>query len=302
MKIPIIFESEPDCCELLNITDKLGEGKFTVYTAYSPAHGTNYALKVFPNTFAGVMHYTKEQILANLCHPNIIKCIPTKCQTDTFLGVLTEYAEHGEILELAAKGAFSSETLIRTYFHQLIEGIEYLHLEGLAHLDLKLHNLVLGSDYKLKIIDFDQAQSIADTKMKFWGTKAYRPPEVIDNKCKNLAAVDVYSAGVILYALIANEFPFMEVIDKKGIRLKHYSTFVKDKNLFWQSKANTMENKNVFSGELIELLNGMFEYDVEKRFKIEEVKKSKWFNGPIMSEDELIVHMKDVLANIKAKK
>lgn len=47
------------------------------------------------------------------------------------------------------------DTLVRTYFHQLVSGVEYLHSHGIAHLDLKLENLMLGENFELKIIDFD---------------------------------------------------------------------------------------------------------------------------------------------------
>lgn len=301
-KIPITFEASPASYEVLSIGDKLGEGKFSVYTAYSPSHQTKYALKVFPNSTSGVVHYSKEFVLSSLSHPNIIKCIPIKCHTDTFYGLLTEFADFGGVLDLVMKGVVTSEVLIRTYFHQLVQGIEYLHSQRLAHLDIKLENLVLGSDYKLKIIDFDQVQSIGDKKMKYRGTPSYRPPEVLDQKCDNLGAVDIYSAGIVLFAMIAREFPFKELANENGFSLKCYSMFVKENKKFWEMKANRVQDKAVFNDDLTNLLNGMLEYNVDKRFKLQDIKNSKWYQGPVLSEKELMGQMKARLDRVGVKK
>ncbi|RZJ37213.1 MAG: hypothetical protein EOO18_06165 [Chryseobacterium sp.] len=57
------------------------------------------------------------------------------------------------VFAVTKKGLLSHEMIIRTYFHQLIEGIEYIHSQGVAHLDLKLENIMLGDSFELKIID-----------------------------------------------------------------------------------------------------------------------------------------------------
>lgn len=270
--------------ETFTLKNLLGKSKFAVYTIKSRTQQAKYALKLFPTDTRGQSYYEKENFVSTLQHPNIIKSIPITCDNNDFQCLLTEFAPFGDFLKLTMNNAFQSETLVRTYFRQLIEGIEYLHSQGVAHLDLKLDNLVLGSDYKLKIIDFDQAQLIKDTKIRCGGSPDYRPPEVIDRRCKNMTAVDIYSAGIILYTWVAKEFPFHETTDPKGVRLQHYSTFVKDKTKFWEMKAARQQEKNVFSEDLIELLNGMFDYNVEKRFKLEDIKQSKWYQGLVVEE------------------
>src|SRR5690606_19425865 len=62
------------------------------------------------------------------------------------------------------------EILQRTYFSQLINGIEYLHMNGIAHLDIKPDNLLLADDYQLKIIDFDLAYKKEDLLLIGRGT------------------------------------------------------------------------------------------------------------------------------------
>lgn len=59
-----------------------------------------------------------------------------------------EYAPYGNFSKLMSKAKiYNDEKLTRTYFHQLVEGLEYLHSQDIAHLDLKFCNLLLGDDY-----------------------------------------------------------------------------------------------------------------------------------------------------------
>ena len=148
----------------------------------------------------GTTQYQNEKVLANFNHPNVIQYVPLKCNSPKFHGVATEVAKYGDFFDFVTKGCLNTETLVRTYFHQLIAGIEHIHSQGFAHLDLKLENLMLGSQFTLKIIDFDQTQCLSEKEIKSAGTEGYRAPEVISGRCQNFKAADIYSAGVILYA------------------------------------------------------------------------------------------------------
>lgn len=281
----------------LKIINKVGEGKFKVFHAYSSLKKTSYALKTFPKDSFGKGQYEKELNMAKLSHPNIIKHIPAEFPSNTdFYSVLTEFAKHGDFFGIVVGGTLNSEIIIRTYFHQLIAGLDYIHKQGMAHLDLKLENLMLDSDYTLKIIDFDQSQPVTDRKLLSGGTKGFRAPEILEGVCKNFCAADVYSAGVVLYAFLAQEYPFVEttieVDGKKRAHLKEYSTFIKENQNFWETRAKKLGDSSMFSEEFKELINGMLEYDVHSRFTLEEVMKSKWFNGPVLDGKKLKTAMK----------
>ncbi len=149
MELDITYTDGSRAFDTLTVTKKLGNGKLFVYEVYSPNRKTNYALKLFPKTKFGVKQYNKEKLMFPLQHPNIIKRIPIACEDPTFYPLLTEFAKNGDFFELVTGGYLSGEVLVRTYFHQLIEGLEYIHSQGIAHLDLKLENLMLGEDFKL---------------------------------------------------------------------------------------------------------------------------------------------------------
>jgi len=283
MEIPVIFEDRSHAQENLIIKKKIAEGKFNIYHAFSTSRNSDFALKVFPKNSSGTAHYKREQSMARLNHPNIIKYVPiTSCQTK-FHALLSELATYGSFLDLVTNDILDTEILARTYFHQLIEGMEYLHSQGVAHLDLKLENLMLGADFQLKIIDFDQAQPLKDNQMKSGGTSNYRAPEVLTGACRDLAAADVYAAGVILYALIAKEFPLTESSDEK-VPVLNNSTFINNNNEFWEAKAERIGISNYFTEDFIHIINGMLDSDAEKRFKIKDIKSSKWYQDSVLKD------------------
>jgi serine/threonine protein kinase len=103
-----------------------------------------------------------------------------------------------------------TEIIARSFFHQLVEGVEYLHKLKIAHLDIKLDNLLLGHDFKLKLTDFDNSHFEGDTEIRARGSKNYRAPELNDRYCEDCMAADIYSMGVVLFGLVTKVLPYSE--------------------------------------------------------------------------------------------
>jgi len=199
---------------------------------------------------------------------------------------------NGDLLDAITNNIIDSDILIRTYFHQFISALEDIHSQGIAHLNLKLENLVLSTDFMLEIENFENAQYIADGYMETRGSQGYRAQEVINEECEDLEAADVYSAGVILYALKAKKFPFVEIDQGDCINVKDYALFVKNNEGFWKNKNILMGDEKFFDEEFRRLINGMLERNVAKRFNIEQIKESEWFQGPVLSDEALKKEMK----------
>ena len=70
------------------------------------------------------------------------------------MAIVIELAKNGELFEYVSQGGMFKEEVARKYFHQLIEGLEYLHGQGIAHRDLKPENLLFDENFSLKIADF----------------------------------------------------------------------------------------------------------------------------------------------------
>jgi len=297
MEICLSFPEDPNILDYVQVSKKIGTSKFSVYKVHSPTRRSDYALKVFPKTKENTAQYNKEKLIFYLNHPNIIQSIPITCHHSKFDAILTEYVSYGSFYDIVEKGVLNSDILVRTYFHQLIEGLQHVHSRGIAHLDLKLENLMMGPKFQLKIIDFDHAQFIKDNHLTSGGTKDYRAPEMLRGNCKDLAALDIYSAGIILFAFKAREFPFNE---ENGSKPGGYDYYAKEKSSYWELKAQQKE-KGFFSENFIELVNGMVHQDVNQRFEIKDIKESKWYKGPILNSESLKMAIKDKIGTSASK-
>ena len=278
----------------------LGRGKYNVHLGEIRSKKLECAIKSYPNTVSAQNAYHREKrIISSLKHPYIVSFIPhlkEKDEQDNSLLVM-EFAPYGDFFDLIMSRKLTNEVLIRTYFYQLVKGIEYLHSMGIAHLDLKLDNLLLGKDYLLKITDFDLAHSIRETnKPVSRGTTGYRAPEVWEEKFQDVFAADIYSLGIILFICFAGEFPFVEKEENGMKELGDYDLFDEINECFWHKKS--MKYEMEFSESFKEIFNGLCAKDVQKRFTIHQIKKSEWYQGPILSSEDLAEEMEMVYERV----
>merc|ERR1719300_244706 len=101
--------------------------------------------------------------------------------------LVTEYCSGGNLFDNIFHAKRMEERLARTYFRQLIQGIEDCHRVGVVHRDIKAQNVMFDASYKLKIIDFGfahlkqhQAELISQTHT--CGTRGYQAPEILARK------------------------------------------------------------------------------------------------------------------------
>jgi len=286
--------------EDLIIIEKISEAKFPVYIAISPATTVPYAMKFFPyKNGEPDPYFLNEARFLNLSHPNIIAPLyvqPEKIDEDGNMCsyIVTEYAPYKDFYDAVMKTKIPfDEVLIRTYFHQLIDGLEYLHSLGIAHLDIKLENLLIGENFKLKIIDFDLACHESDPDILSRGTKFYRAPEILKSECKNYFAADVYSAGIILFILKSGGIiPQTENEIYEGCNL--YQLLQKNPRAFWKKHKEVQGREdNFWSDEFKHLFVSMTKEDPAQRATISQIKKSKWYKGPTYSDEEVYYIMKN---------
>ncbi|KIL69476.1 hypothetical protein M378DRAFT_69704 [Amanita muscaria Koide BX008] len=144
-------------------------------------------------------------------HPNIMRLYDV-WETSTELFLILEYVQGGELFEyLCEKGRLpTSEAL--AYFQQIISAVDYCHQFNIAHRDLKPENILLDLDRNIKIADFGMAawqkNACDGMLLTSCGSPHYAAPEIIDGKPYNGSAADIWSCGVILYALLSGKLPF----------------------------------------------------------------------------------------------
>ncbi|KAG8415639.1 hypothetical protein J3458_009468 [Metarhizium acridum] len=182
-------------------------------------------------------------ILRGVQHPNIVRLIDM-IETDRYIGIILEYASGGELFDYILNHRYLKDHSARRLFSQLVSGVGYLHKKGIVHRDLKLENLLLDRNRNIIITDFgfantfdpneeltdDEESNLGDRdkvkrlgldKIKpngmrkgdlmqtSCGSPCYAAPElVVSDSLYTGRKVDVWSCGVILYAMLAGYLPF----------------------------------------------------------------------------------------------
>ncbi|KAH9852188.1 Pkinase-domain-containing protein [Lenzites betulinus] len=158
-----------------------------------------------------ILHSIEREIVIMklIDHPNIMRLYDV-WETSTELYLILEYVEGGELFDyLCNKGRLAAPEALN-YFQQIIAAIDYCHRFNIAHRDLKPENLLLDRHKNIKVADFGMAiwQSAGNMLQTACGSPHYAAPEVILGDAYDGTASDIWSCGVILYALLAGRLPF----------------------------------------------------------------------------------------------
>ncbi|XP_033710828.1 serine/threonine-protein kinase STK11 isoform X2 [Tursiops truncatus] len=225
-------------------------------------------LRRIPNGEANVK---KEiQLLRRLRHKNVIQLVDVLYNEEKQkMYMVMEYCVCGmqEMLDSVPEKRFPV-CQAHGYFCQLVDGLEYLHSQGIVHKDIKPGNLLLTTGGTLKISDLGVAEALHpfaedDTCRTSQGSPAFQPPEIA-NGLDTFSGfkVDIWSAGVTLYNITTGLYPF------EGDNI--YKLF-----------ENIGKGDYTIPGDcgppLSDLLKGMLEYEPAKRFSIQQIRQHSWF-------------------------
>lgn len=160
-------------------------------------------------------------LLKRLSHPHIVKLHET-IDMPRQLWLVMELAcgrsLHSYVKARAERKLGEKEAV--KVFRQVASGIEYCHRMNVTHRDVKMENVLVDELLNVKIIDFGFSICSAPTQhlKVFCGTPSYMAPEIV-NKEKYLGPpTDVWSLGILLFALLAGHFPFRGVTEKDLFR------------------------------------------------------------------------------------
>jgi serine/threonine protein kinase len=189
------------------ILEKIGDGtEAAVYKILW--EGKEYALK----KFRGIPNH--DDFLRELCimsllqHPNLLKCYGGQTKNDNY-ALVTELMEDN-IFNLLNKKSFKMDmpTIIKIAI-QVAKGMDFLHSCNLIHRDLKSVNLLIDSEFTIKVCDFGLSRLIDRERHMTGnvGTIAWIAPEIFQNQMYTEKA-DVYSFGIVLWELYTRKIPF----------------------------------------------------------------------------------------------
>jgi serine/threonine protein kinase len=125
--------------------------------------------------------------------------------------MVTELCPGGNLLSYLKKRRVLNEHQAKFVFKQIIEGISYLHSLGIVHRDVKLENVLLDSQGTIKLIDFGVSRKLSHSEEILTdrcGTSIYMAPEIAHKERYLGKPVDIWSAGISLWALLMAKVPF----------------------------------------------------------------------------------------------
>ncbi|VTJ66303.1 Hypothetical predicted protein [Marmota monax] len=208
---PGLGSYEPAFTDHYEVVQGIGEGGFaTVKLARHRLTGTEVSVKALAKVLWNLPFLSEPDLMAGLDHPNVIQLFQV-IETINYVYVVMEYAGRGNLRKLIAEPGGMPEEEARRLFRQTARAVQYCHIKGIVHLDLKPENMALDDSGNVKLIDFGLSDRFtAGQKLnRFWGTLLYFAPEIVLGEAYEGPPADVWSLGVILYFMLTGRRPFM---------------------------------------------------------------------------------------------
>ncbi|KAG0326813.1 hypothetical protein BG000_001226 [Podila horticola] len=196
-------------------------------------------------------------------HPHVIRLYDVY-ETEQELFLVMEYVSGGELFEyLVNKGRLDESEALR-FFQQIIVGLAFCHKRKICHRDLKPENLLLDQQMNVKIADFGMAslQKTGRLLETSCGSPHYASPEVVTGMKYDGSASDIWSCGIILYALLTGHLPF----DDENIR-----------HLLSKVKAGKFYMPTDISAGARDLISRMLTVNPKRRITMQGVMMHPWF-------------------------
>jgi serine/threonine-protein kinase len=197
------------------IERKLGSGGMAdVYLAEDQELGRRVALKLLDDRHASdeqfVERFRREaQSAAGLNHPNIVSIFDRGYAEGTYY-IAMEFLDGRTLKELLVRNGPTPVPIAIDYARQILGALAFAHRNGIVHRDIKPHNIIVGSDGRLKVTDFGIARSGASQMTEagsIVGTAQYLSPEQARGAPVDPRS-DLYSLGIVLYEMLTGKVPF----------------------------------------------------------------------------------------------
>ncbi|KAM9457089.1 serine/threonine-protein kinase BRSK2 isoform 2-T2 [Clarias gariepinus] len=204
-------------------------------------------------------------ILKLIEHPHVLK-LHDVYENNKYLYLVLEHVSGGELFDYLVKKGRLTPKEARKFFRQIISALDFCHSHSICHRDLKPENLLLDEKNNIRVADFGMASlQVGDSLLETsCGSPHYACPEVIRGEKYDGRRADVWSCGVILFALLVGALPF----DHDNLR-----------QLLEKVKSGVFHMPHFIPPECQALLRGMIEVNPEKRLTLEAIQKHPWYLG-----------------------
>jgi serine/threonine protein kinase len=247
----------------------IGAGSYAVVLqASDESSGTPYAVKVTSKKYlidqGEVSRFEREVTLfSSFEHPNIVQ-FHEILHDDNLIYIVMEYCDLGSLHTHLLREGAASEAGARFIVGQILSALVYLHGRGISHRDLKPDNIIIKTPMTVKIADFGfavsaQPNALVSTQC---GSPAYTAPEVVAGQPYDGRAADMWSLGVIAYAIVAGQLPWRDVTNQK--------------NLFFDIQTARYHVPDEASPTFANFVGGLMQPQPILRFTVEQAQNHPW--------------------------
>ena len=250
------------------ILKTLGEGTFCkVKLGIHRPTNTKVAIKILEKNH---LTYKEDHLrmqrefdmITSFSHPNVISVSEIIENQHNFY-IIMEYCQEGELFHYIVQKRKLKESEASFFYYQLINGLEYIHSQGIVHRDLKPENLLLTNEHLLKIIDFGLSNYYKESLLSTpCGSPCYASPEMVSGHKYDGYKIDVWSTGIILYAMLCGYLPFEHQDNEK---------------LFKQILRCKLVYPKHISENAKDLMNKVLVVEPHKRIAIKEIKEHPFY-------------------------
>ncbi|KAM5276339.1 myosin light chain kinase, smooth muscle isoform 2-T3 [Hipposideros larvatus] len=267
----VTVNTEQKVSDFYDIEERLGSGKFgQVFRLVEKKTRKIWAGKFFKAYSAKEKENIRQEISIMNClhHPKLVQCVDAFEEKANIVMVL-EIVSGGELFERIIDEDFElTERECIKYMKQISEGVEYIHKQGIVHLDLKPENImcVNKTGTRIKLIDFGLARRLenAGSLKVLFGTPEFVAPEVINYEPIGYAT-DMWSIGVICYILVSGLSPFMGDNDNETLANVTSATWDFDDEAF-----------DEISDDAKDFISNLLKKDMKNRLNCTECLQHPW--------------------------
>lgn len=203
-------------------------------------------------------------LLKNLNHINIVK-YHGFIQKSHNLYIILEYCSHGSLKNLISRGNGMDESRAKVYVKQTLNGLHYLHEQGVIHRDIKAANLLLDSNNIVKLADFGVSTQVNTIMMAMTlaGSLNWMAPEIISNRGATTLS-DIWSLGATVLELLTGNPPFHNLVDL---------------NVYYAIENDSFIPPNYLSPLAQDFLLSCFQKNMYKRPTALQLLKHRWLSN-----------------------
>lgn len=200
----------------LIILEEIGHGSFAKVRLAQTRTGEKLCVKIVPRSKIAkrkdLEHLSQEvSVLSSIHHPNIVRYLGSGFDDSGFY-IFMEYCEGMTLLDYINLHKRLKDQSARNIARKILTVLAFLHSHSIYHRDIKPENIIIMENEDIKLIDFGLCSAECNDYLStFCGSVKYSAPELILKQPYLGASADIWSAGIVIYAMVLGELPWKNI-------------------------------------------------------------------------------------------